>query len=258
MTASKQNSSWEIRKRSNQVCEWVKAGILTYKLCDRKFDCENCPLDKILRGETNLQVNGRLNLFNYFSSLRHLLKIKADERFYISPKHSWIKVDNSHHVKIGFDDIIAIVLGSIEAVILPAIGEKIEKGKSCCQIIQDEFVFSLPAPLSGKVVEVNQDLKSFPNEATLDPLNKGWLLKISPTDLSQHLEECRTGENLLNWYLQEINWVEQKLEFIMHKKSLKIGATMADGGELSREIRRSVSANDYRFLVNYLLGNPYY
>jgi hypothetical protein len=33
-----------------ELCLWMLSGVLNYRLCDRDFDCEHCPLDRALRG----------------------------------------------------------------------------------------------------------------------------------------------------------------------------------------------------------------
>ena len=35
---------------TDQACVWMRAGVIRFWLCDRSFDCENCPLDAALRG----------------------------------------------------------------------------------------------------------------------------------------------------------------------------------------------------------------
>lgn len=39
-----------IADRAARTCVWMDAGVLTFKLCDRDFDCEHCPLDAALHG----------------------------------------------------------------------------------------------------------------------------------------------------------------------------------------------------------------
>ncbi len=38
-----------LKQRTDQACVWMTAGVIRFWLCDRGFDCENCPLDRALR-----------------------------------------------------------------------------------------------------------------------------------------------------------------------------------------------------------------
>ena len=46
----------QILPRDAEPCIWMSAGLVSYKLCDRDFDCGNCPLDAALRGNAAAPV----------------------------------------------------------------------------------------------------------------------------------------------------------------------------------------------------------
>jgi glycine cleavage system H lipoate-binding protein len=160
---------------------------------------------------------------------------------------------SADQVKIGIDDIVATTLGYIDNVILPLAGEKINRNASCGQFVQFEHIFSVVSPISGQVIETNKELTGFPNELTLDPLNKGWMIMLKPENLEQDLKYCRSGDALLSWYLKEFKWFECNLTKGFEQE---IGITLTDGGEISRNLRNYLPKDHYRRLVLNLLGVP--
>lgn len=266
----KKNTDFPLIPKSDRKCVWMELGIVSYKICDRNFQCETCPLDIGLRGDCHLMNHPKQEILEkadsnineqsfsrkHNKSLERLLKYKLDEYCHVHPGHSWVKVLNKNRVKIGIDDIVATTLGSIDSVILPLPGERIRRGSYCGQIIQFEQIFSIVSPISGQVLKVNKTLTSFPNKLTLDPLKKGWMLVIKPDNLDQDIEYCRSGDVLLSWYLKEFKWLESKLSEGFNRKYDNIGITLADGGEVSRNLRNYLPKERYRHLVLSLLGVP--
>ncbi|MBC8185799.1 glycine cleavage system protein H [candidate division KSB1 bacterium] len=279
---------FQIIPQSDKKCVWMEAGIVSYKICDRDFQCETCPLDIGLKGDDNFSLNyptkknkraqkdnknkraqkdnkneraqkDNKNQKNFSiddSSCERFFRYKLDEKCFVNSGHCWTKVLNKNTVRIGIDDIVATALGSIDDVILPSPGEKITRGSSCGQVIQFEHIFSIVSPVCGKVLNVNTELVSIPNQVTLDPLNKGWLLDIKPENLEQDLKYCRSGDALLSWYLKEIKWLESNLAMGFQQENSNIGITLTDGGEISRNLRNYLPKDNYRRLILSMLGLP--
>jgi glycine cleavage system H protein len=98
--------------------------------------------------------------------------------------HEWIRVEG----KIGWIGITEYAqgeLGDIVFIELPAVGSKIEKGKSFGTIEAVKAVSDLFAPVSGEVMEMNAEMKDHPEVVNKDPYTKGWLIKITITDPAQ-------------------------------------------------------------------------
>ena len=261
----------QIIPQSDKKCVWMEAGIVSYKICDRDFQCETCPLDIGLKGGEDFSVNHpnqknrssqkgikiqKNNFPTNDSSCARFFKYKLDEKYFVNPGHCWCKVINKNQVRIGIDDIVATAMGSIDEVILPSPGEKITRDSSCGQVIQFEHIFSVVSPIGGEVLKTNKELFSIPNQVTLDPLNKGWLLEIIPDNLEHDLKYCRSGDALLSWYMKEINWLESNLAKGFQQENMSIGATLTDGGEISRNLRNYLPKENYRRLILSMLGLP--
>ncbi|MFZ5518933.1 MAG: glycine cleavage system protein H [Candidatus Zhuqueibacterota bacterium] len=241
--------------KSDSVCDWVELGELSYKICNRNFECENCPLEKALRGFfTDASVITR-NSFRYFSSLDHLVKIKQSENYFVSSRHVWIEIVGPHEVKLGIDNVAAVVLGSVDEITLPRVDEKITKGGCCGHVKRGKYNFSIPTPVAGRIKVVNPELQLAPNQLTLDPVNRGWMLIVEPKNLSQDLSYCRNGETLFSWYLDEMKWLEYKLSETCQAGSLTSDILLDDMGVFSRDLINSLPPEHYLNLVTSVLGD---
>ena len=98
--------------------------------------------------------------------------------------HEWIRVEG-HFGWIGITDYAQGELGDIVYIEIPAVGTKIEKGKSFGTIEAVKAVSDLFAPVAGEVVEMNAEMKDHPEVVNKDPYGKGWMVKIAITELAQ-------------------------------------------------------------------------
>ena len=98
--------------------------------------------------------------------------------------HEWIRIEGKFGW-IGITDYAQGELGDIVYVEIPAVGTKVEKGKSFGTIEAVKAVSDLFAPVAGEVVEVNAEIKDHPEVVNKDPYGNGWMVKIAINDLVQ-------------------------------------------------------------------------
>ena len=98
--------------------------------------------------------------------------------------HEWIRVEGQFGW-IGITDYAQSELGDIVYIEIPAVGTKVEKGKSFGTIEAVKAVSDLFAPVAGEVVDINTGMKDHPEIVNKDPYGKGWMVKIAITDPAQ-------------------------------------------------------------------------
>jgi glycine cleavage system H protein len=86
---------------------------------------------------------------------------------------------------IGITDYAQEQLGEIVYVELPAVGDKISKDDAFGVVESVKAVSDIYAPVSGTVVEVNQELPESPEMINEDPYGDGWLVKVKVSDASE-------------------------------------------------------------------------
>ncbi|WP_062109353.1 glycine cleavage system protein GcvH [Bacillus niameyensis] len=101
-----------------------------------------------------------------------------------SEEHEWVK-EEGDKVRIGITDFAQSELGDIVFVELPDIGDEVTANEPFGSVESVKTVSELYAPLSGKVVEVNEDLDDSPEFVNESPYEKAWMIVIEPTNPSE-------------------------------------------------------------------------
>lgn len=83
---------------------------------------------------------------------------------------------------IGITDYAAEQLGDVVFVELPEVGRELAKGETFGVVESVKAVSDLYAPLSGKVIAVNERLNDEASLINDDPFGEGWILKIAPSN----------------------------------------------------------------------------
>ena len=91
-------------------------------------------------------------------------------------EHEWISLDGDV-ATVGITDYAADKLGDVVYIDLPAVGTSITAGDVCGEIESTKSVGELYAPLTGEVVEINDDIVADPSLVNADAF-AGWLIKV--------------------------------------------------------------------------------
>ncbi len=108
----------------------------------------------------------------------------AQDNLFFSKDHEWLRVEGDMAV-VGITDYAQHELGDVVFVDLPAVGTELKKGDPGANIESVKAVSDVYAPVSGKIVEVNQNLSNAPLLINQDPFAAGWIFKISMTQASE-------------------------------------------------------------------------
>ncbi|MER7516365.1 glycine cleavage system protein GcvH [Streptomyces sp. NPDC126499] len=104
-----------------------------------------------------------------------------------SKEHEWLSAVEDGVATIGITEHAANALGDVVYVQLPAVGDKVTAGESCGELESTKSVSDLYAPVTGEVVEANQDVVDDPSLVNSAPFEGGWLFKVrieaEPEDL---------------------------------------------------------------------------
>ena len=104
-----------------------------------------------------------------------------------SREHEWVLVEDKV-ATIGITAFAEQQLGDVVFVELPAVGDKVTKDEAMGVVESVKAVSDVYAPVSGTVLEVNDDLPDSTELVNEDPYGDGWMVKIElsdPTDLDE-------------------------------------------------------------------------
>lgn len=107
-------------------------------------------------------------------------------------EHEWVKVEDGK-VRIGITDFAQSELGDIVFVELPQVGDEVQENESFGNVESVKTVSELYSPISGKVVEVNEELEDSPELVNESPYENAWMIVVEPEDISK-VEELLTAE----------------------------------------------------------------
>ncbi|MDP4163904.1 MAG: glycine cleavage system protein GcvH [Bacillota bacterium] len=109
-----------------------------------------------------------------------------------SEEHEWVKVEGEH-VRVGITHFAQSELGDIVFVELPEVGDEVTADEPFGSVESVKTVSELYAPISGKVVEINEDLSDSPEFVNESPYEKAWMIVIEPSD-SNEIDKLMTAE----------------------------------------------------------------
>ena len=99
--------------------------------------------------------------------------------------HEWGKLDNDI-LTIGITDFAQSELGDIIFVEFPELNTKVSVKDSIGTLEAVKTVADIYSPISGEIVELNDQLEDIPELINEDPYNKGWILKIKINDKNDY------------------------------------------------------------------------
>ena len=98
-------------------------------------------------------------------------------------EHEWVKIEDNV-ATIGITDFAQSELGDIIFLEFPEIDESFEEGDVFGTIEAVKTVSDLFMPISGKILEVNEDLNDVPENVNESPYESGWMVKVQLNDNS--------------------------------------------------------------------------
>jgi glycine cleavage system H protein len=99
--------------------------------------------------------------------------------------HEWINIEDHEAATVGITLHAQDALGDVVFVDLPAVGTSFRKGEVAGVVESVKAAADVCMPVSGEVVEVNEDLRGNPSLANSDPMGNGWFFKVKISDMTE-------------------------------------------------------------------------
>jgi glycine cleavage system H protein len=128
------------------------------------------------------------------------LQLKVDKYTFIVPKglfynenDFWVRIDGKIGT-VGITSYLQNHLSDIIFVSLPQVGTKIEQFGEAGSFESVKAALDVISPVSGSVVDVNNELVNSPDLANSDPYGKGWFVKVELADFESDKENLTDAE----------------------------------------------------------------
>jgi glycine cleavage system H protein len=156
--------------------------------------------------------------------------VSAPAGVFLDPGHTWMHLTHSGTAHVGVDGFAQKVMGRIDGVELPAVGDEVRRGDKLFTIRQGDRTAVFNAPIDGVVKAVDEALARHPEAINADPYARGWICSLSPKNLAANLRRLRIADEAKSWLKSE---VERFQEFFAARplENMALGQVLQDGGQ---------------------------
>lgn len=128
--------------------------------------------------------------------------VTTPEQSLYTPKHTWAQITPEGNIRVGLSDYAQKHLKGLAHISTEAVGKEVKRMEPLGVAETWMFMFDLYAPVSGKIVKVNETLKNEPYLINEDPYNEGWIAEIKPNNsitLEQELKSLLGAREYNKW-----------------------------------------------------------
>ena len=110
--------------------------------------------------------------------------------------HEWVLDNGDGTVTVGISNQAQQLLGDVVFVDLPEVGDETEAGETFSLVESVKAASDLYAPVTGEIIEINEELESSPELINESPYSAGWIVKIQVADMGE-LDNLMSSEEYL-------------------------------------------------------------
>lgn len=231
----------------DETCVWMHAGVLAYRLCNRNFDCEHCPLDAALRGDPRAAIRGD-------APTRAIRAAPfPDDRRY-SRGHTWLKPLDAQgaRLRFGLDAFAACVIGAPRCVAGPTPPHPLDRDDPACCLGLAEGDLPLGAPLPATLGRRNPVLESDPGALVTDPYGDGWIVELTPRS-PDDLRRLLRADDARRQALLDLRRFRRRVAFELLSEAPDSGPRRHDGQEATTDLRELIGAECFLDLLRELV-----
>lgn len=113
--------------------------------------------------------------------MKEIQDLNLPEDIKYTDDHEWAKKENGL-ITIGINDYAQDQLGEIVFVEMPETGDTFSKGDEFGSVESVKAVSEMYIPVSGEIVEINEELEDAPELVNEECYDQGWIIKVKPDD----------------------------------------------------------------------------
>jgi glycine cleavage system H protein len=131
------------------------------------------------------------------------MKNTPEDLKYVST-HEWARMDDNNTVTVGITHHAQDLLGDIVYVELPTVGKTLKGGEECGVVESVKAASDIYSPLSGEIIEINEDLARTPGLVNEDPYGSGWIFRLR-LQRPEEVDSLLTAENYIKQIGEEVH-----------------------------------------------------
>jgi len=186
-----------------------------------------------LRKSKSSAINGEIRITNALNEN----VIDAPRGLYFDKTHTWAFMEKDGIVRIGIDDFLQHITGTLSRIKMKEPGETIRKGEKILTIIRDGKQLNVYAPVSGTIKSQNTALTEDSSLINSSPYTNGWVYMIEPKNWLREIEFLFMGEKYRDWLKDEFARLKDFFaESVRSNSSSYAHIILQDGGELTDHV----------------------
>ena len=120
-----------------------------------------------------------------------------DKTLKFTDSHEWVRDNGDGTVTLGISEHAQEMLGDVVFVDLPDVEDEVEAGESFSLVESVKAASDIYAPITGEIVEINEELEDSPELINEEPYEGGWIVKVKMSDVSE-LDNLKDADEYLN------------------------------------------------------------
>lgn len=253
-------------EKCNDCCVWMDAGVLSYKRCDRNFDCEHCPLDSVLQSEIPDTVKQTAHHFEHVSAalpmnmtedaaalLAPYASSILQRDFSYSDNHIWVQPLPGGYYRIGLDAFMLRLLPNATDVITLASGSSVPEMGPLGWIYLDGITHMLRCPVSGTIVRRNSSINRVNDSMRATPYTESWLAVLKADNEEDPLPHgCHPAAVAAAHIQKEMDLFLQRATEVLANPG-PLGICLNDGGMRVASLELALGDRTYKEIIRSIL-----
>jgi glycine cleavage system H lipoate-binding protein len=230
-------------------CVWMEAGILSYLLCDREFDCDRCPLDEAMRSHfsSNAKKPGQSSPAPHVTAAAP--RGAANTQSFFTADHLEVTLLDGGRARLGVEEGLARLLPPVKSAVLPHAGQSISPDSFSCWLVLDGGTLPLKLPVGGTVTAVNPLLAEEPHRVNGGIAGDGWLFEFTPDDRAAFRRAFLKPGEAGARYVADLDTFRRLAIECLHPEGARAGQTLPDGGRFVDDLSTMIGPVKYLEIV---------
>jgi len=217
----------QLLPKGERPCLLYANGLIDYKICCKDYECVFCEFDRYFSEQHQVHAVVRpLDVLN-------IRGFRMPQGYYYHRGHTWVRVAEKAEVNIGLDDFALQLLGPLESIETPRIGNEVVQGKPVISIGRGAHQAAVRSPVGGVISAINLAVKDNAALAAEDPYAGGWILKVHTENLRQDLKHLLIGSEYAPHLEQDIQRLIREIEMTSDAKLMR---DLAAENDISRHL----------------------
>ncbi len=223
--------SWKDRLKEyppwKRPCLHHLKGRIEFRACNHEYFCSDCEFDQYFHDQ-----------YTVHAVVTPVEVLEAEgfsfpQGYYFHCGHTWVKIEESHSVRVGMDDFALRILGPLDSIEVPLIGKEVQQGRADISVFRGINRAKVLSPVSGVVTSINSRLRDKGGLANKDPFSGGWVMRVHAENLRQDLKNLMIDTETRDFLIEEADRLYQVIEEVE-------GPLGTDGGYLYDDVYGSM------------------